>query len=672
MARQLRIPTATCRFNPWPVAFLTTAVALLAIAVSPAAASSPGDRGGSRGDHFSDELFLPRLGQPVLREDGESFTILIGLSGTFSTGDVSVQLVSPEGDVFPLVVSSITAEVPTPGSDLAVMLYEPGLDEVQEILVEVPAGTPADVYGIAVDVSAYHFESVNAVRVYDDYPTSWGFIHITDPHIGYDADEYTAAERLAFFVEEANFLDPEIVVVTGDICEHQNAGHDWPQQFLDIVAGLMVPVYVMPGNHDYYNDGESHDPAGPMRYFHEINRFENSVVRLGGARFYAFDTRWDNGLFQLYRCEGPTSEALDWAEADIATLGPSDKPRFWLMHGPNYDMFTWNTTNVTRVRDIMSANDFALGLAGHTHRFETYLNSGTNSFGRNDFTNADDWERDVAFPGYPLHAQTSSLGKDENLAATTAGKLRASGDPEAARLAEELEALAGASAAEHGARGLFGDAIAWRWVQVEGTEVAFSTADTDGDGYRNTEYPWILGQIRFTLEGQADSVLVSSVENLHFETWTDVRHYVPADPGTDYVVDGGTLVRRLPDGTAVVAVDSIGPNATSVVTLTVDDTGVDDGGDVLALRLHPASPNPSRSETRFAFDLPSEADVMLEIYSVAGRLVATPLEKHLGPGTHAAVWHGTDEAGNTVGSGVYLVRLRAGGRERFQPIVLLR
>jgi len=659
----LRIPVSACKL------LFTIALALLAASVSFAAAPSPADLGGGRGDHFSDDLYSPRLGQPVLREDGESFEILIGLSGTYAVGDVTVALVSPEGDAFPLTVSWVTAQAPTPGSDLAVMLYEEGLSEVQEIAVVVPAGTPADVYGIEIDVSSYHYESVSAVRIYDDYPASWGFIHITDPHVGYDAEEYSAAERLGFFVEEANFLDPEIVIVTGDICENQHAGHDWPQQFLDLIAGLRVPAYVMPGNHDYYNDGESYDPAGPMRYFHEINRFENSVVRLGSASFYALDTRWDNGLFQLYRCEGPSSDALDWAEADIAALGAQDKPRFWLMHGPNYDKFTWNVTNVTRVRDIMNASDFALGLAGHTHRFETYLNSGTNSFGRNDFLTADDWERDVAFPGYPLHTQTSSLGKDESAAAATAEEMRATGDPEAARLADALDALA-ADRAER--RGVFGDAITWRWVQVEGTEVAFFTADTDGDGTRSTEEPWPLGGIQFTLDGQPDSLITSSVTNLHYETWTDVRHYVPADAGNDYIVEGGTLVRRLPDGTAVVAVDSIGPNATSVVTLTVDDTGVNDGGEVLALRLHPASPNPSRSGTRFAFDLPSEADVALEIYSVAGRLVATPLEDHLGPGTHTAAWDGTDGAGQAVASGVYLVRLRAGGSEAREAIVLVR
>lgn len=652
-------------------AHLAMALILLSISLCSATEPSPEYGGNLRGFYFSDDLYTPRLGQPALREHGEDFPVLIGLIGTYSTGDVSAALVGPDGVVRPLTVLSIAAQEPTPANELGVMLYEEGIVEVQEITVAVPVGTPADVYGITVDVGAHHYESVNAVRVYDDYPASWGFIHITDPHVGYDADAYSAAERLGFFVEEANFLNPEIVILTGDICDNQNAGHDWPQQFLDVISGLRVPVYVMPGNHDYYNDGESHDPAGWMRYFHEINRFENSVVRLGSARFYGLNTRWDNGLFQFYRCEGPSTEALDWAEADITTLGSSDKPRLWLMHGPNYDTMTWNTNNVSRVRDIMSANEFALALSGHTHRFETYLNSGTNSFGRDDFSTSDDWGRDVAFPGYPLHVQTSSLGKDESLAASTADELRATGDPEAEGLASGLESLAD-RAESGGSRGAFGDAITWRWVQVEGTEVAFFTADTDGDGYRNTETPWPLGDIQFTLDSQPDSLIVSTVSNLHHETWTDVRHYIPADAGTDYHVEGGSLLRRLPDGTAVVAVDSVGSGSTSTVTLTPQPTGLGEDGSHFALRLHPATPNPCRSETRFAFELSFGTDVALEIYTIAGRLVTTLVRGHLAAGPHTAVWDGTDDRGDPVSSGIYLVRLRGAGRKAATTVVLVK
>ena len=57
--------------------------------------------------------------------------------------------------------------------------------------------------------------------------------------IGYDEEEYTALERLNFFVAEANFLDPELVLVTGDVCENQHLDHNWPLDFMNAIAERM-------------------------------------------------------------------------------------------------------------------------------------------------------------------------------------------------------------------------------------------------------------------------------------------------------------------------------------------------------------------------------------------------------------------------------------------------
>jgi hypothetical protein len=286
--------------------------------------------------------------------------------------------------------------------------------------------------------------------------------------------------------------------------------------------------------------------------------------------------------------------------------------------------------------------------------------------------------RDVPFPGYPLHVQTSSLGKEEHLAARVAREVEAMEMADAESVAAAMgfanvgtlhSALRVEEGSEH--RGLFGDDIGWRWVQIDGTEAAFFTADTDGDGYRNTEDPWLLGEIRFALANEPDGSIVSSVENLHHETWRDVRHYVPADAGTEYVVEGGTLARRLPDGTAVVSVESVGPVSTSVVTLA-PATGVGNAGAPRVARLLPAAPNPFNPRTTLAFDLPRAGAARLEIYAVDGRLVTTLVDGPLPAGRHIAVWDGRDDSGNDVASGVYFARLRAGGTESRARLVLLR
>ena len=178
-----------------------------------------------------------------------------------------------------------------------------------------------------------------------------------------------------------------------------------------------MPVLALPGNHERYNEEGAYNPLGYFRHFHSVNRFANAEVTVGSARIYGLDSGPELGTAELYRCLGPTTPALDWVESRLASLDPqADRPRFLLTHGPNYDYYAWNGQNTGRVRDLAAAYGFALCLAGHTHRFEAYRNEETNWLGRNGYFADDDWGEDVPFQGFPLHLQTSSLGKEEHLA----------------------------------------------------------------------------------------------------------------------------------------------------------------------------------------------------------------------------------------------------------------
>jgi hypothetical protein len=72
-------------------------------------------------------------------------------------------------------------------------------------------------------------------------------------------------------------------------------------------------------------------------------------------------------------------------------------------------------------------------------------------------------------------------------------------------------------------------------------------------------------------------------------------------------------------------------------------------------------PNPSRNTSVLTYSVPAACDVTLRINDVAGRVVRILIRrKARQPGTHRAVWDGTDAAGREVGSGVYFCRLEAG------------
>ena len=83
-------------------------------------------------------------------------------------------------------------------------------------------------------------------------------------------------------------------------------------------------------------------------------------------------------------------------------------------------------------------------------------------------------------------------------------------------------------------------------------------------------------------------------------------------------------------------------------------------------------PNPFNPETRIAFNLTAPGDVTLEIYDVAGRTVATLLDRHMDAGAHVAHWDGRTSDGERAASGVYFYKLAAGDQNVSRKMVLLK
>ena len=92
-----------------------------------------------------------------------------------------------------------------------------------------------------------------------------------------------------------------------------------------------------------------------------------------------------------------------------------------------------------------------------------------------------------------------------------------------------------------------------------------------------------------------------------------------------------------------------------------------------AFALALASANPTRSEARFTLSLPEAARVAVHVIDTAGRRVRTiAAGSRLEAGHHALAWDGAGEAGTSVGSGVYFVRVSAGARSATTRVVFLR
>jgi hypothetical protein len=83
-------------------------------------------------------------------------------------------------------------------------------------------------------------------------------------------------------------------------------------------------------------------------------------------------------------------------------------------------------------------------------------------------------------------------------------------------------------------------------------------------------------------------------------------------------------------------------------------------------------PNPAKSGTSLAYEIPREASTSLAIYNSAGRRVRTLVGGVMARGTGSVWWDGHDDEGREVPSGVYLVRLDSGDLALNRRVVVVR
>jgi hypothetical protein len=90
----------------------------------------------------------------------------------------------------------------------------------------------------------------------------------------------------------------------------------------------------------------------------------------------------------------------------------------------------------------------------------------------------------------------------------------------------------------------------------------------------------------------------------------------------------------------------------------------------LKLELGLNVPNPFNPSTTIPFTIPSAGRVTITIYGVSGARVRTLVNQEYQPGQHSVLWDGKNDAGWTVGSGVYLARLAHGSEVQSRKLVV--
>lgn len=92
----------------------------------------------------------------------------------------------------------------------------------------------------------------------------------------------------------------------------------------------------------------------------------------------------------------------------------------------------------------------------------------------------------------------------------------------------------------------------------------------------------------------------------------------------------------------------------------------------LAFHFFPAWPNPVRSRSRVAFDLPRAARVALSLFDVSGRAVHRWDFGLVPAGHQERAWSAVDEGGRPLPGGVYFLRLDTDREQGLHKVVVVR
>jgi endonuclease I len=106
-----------------------------------------------------------------------------------------------------------------------------------------------------------------------------------------------------------------------------------------------------------------------------------------------------------------------------------------------------------------------------------------------------------------------------------------------------------------------------------------------------------------------------------------------------------------------------------------DPVSIDETAQVIPtnLTLSPAYPNPFNPQVTLSFEISEDTEfTQIQIFDIQGQLMDTPIQNAYSIGAYSVIWDGTNQSGEALPSGIYLVKLSTPQESRFQRITLLR
>ena len=330
------------------------------------------------GFELGDTLTLiqkPLLNIPAIVVPGETLEIQCQ-TGSGATGwEAELNFESHSLD---LSIESATYDPTTLWWTLEVIVPTPPVFELYDLLVRTD-------FGGIIEAS-----SVNAVRILPARRDDWYFVHITDTHLpdhrfsdsGGQPGDSTETVDLREVIEDINFLNPEFVLLTGDLVNEGELEDymEWRQysRAQQLLSELEVPLYLTAGNHDlggwdstppsdgtarrdwwrFFGWGRLNDPPSGAP-----ERTQNYSFDYGPIHFTALESyiNYDDWRDEYYGSDSFTAGQMNWLNADLAA---TDRDTRVLFYHKDFDY-----------QINLSYHDVDMALWGHIHRNDGDINS---------------------------------------------------------------------------------------------------------------------------------------------------------------------------------------------------------------------------------------------------------------------------------------------------------
>jgi len=151
------------------------------------------------------------------------------------------------------------------------------------------------------------------------------FVQLSDPQLGWRAGYENDVNSLKQAVTHINALEPDLVVVCGDMVNNFNDNS--VADFKEIISGFTMPCYWAPGNHDV---GESGSVSRLTRYRQALGDDYFSFEHKG----YTFVIA-NTSLWKLY-IQGESEQHDAWLRQTLAAARDKNSPVFVVQHYPLY------------------------------------------------------------------------------------------------------------------------------------------------------------------------------------------------------------------------------------------------------------------------------------------------------------------------------------------------